>query len=846
MVACFTDFKKAIAGLMDPEEADQLIAEAQDYAKARMEKRLEGRAEALNKSVAELVKEREIEAKRARRRALQNVVKRVQAEQQIRQFKNKARGLWAYFGGIESNVPMGRVSVSAQLVNEECAIKSFFVARMERANLRKEFDTIKNGPELSKALYDPEADVSPNIRKLSTIIKDTQEFAVKQLNAEGADIKIAHDYVAHLTHNTRLMGSATGNGLSDASLHGRLLIKHKGNWPEARKEYVDIAYNRWRNEIAPKLDEGRTFERVPQEKREKFLRGVYEALITGIHKVPYNEQGNPLLTRTTTNLAKKLSEGRVLFFKDGESWDTYNKLYGYGTAHDAVISQLETMAKSLAVMKRMGTSPRVFAENLIRKFVPESRDLSLSKSNARLIWSTKNVIKTILGDTDRVPDGLSGRILNNFRNIQYMSKLGNIVPSSIPDLKNMIFGLKQHHIPAMDVTREAMVNLVKGLPKGKLMQVGLDLGTYSDGTMGNLLNKYGAVDSPAWMFSKMMQLNEKTLLINRWDNVNRWTMGSMLSRNLAKSLGTDFEKLPASEQRTLRISGIDNDIWKLLQANKDKVPIIDHKKFLTPQIMDDISDEDILKYVGKKRLGQVRLNRLRQEIKDRMGIYFTDQTAYGKVFPNASDRGILNMGVNANSLPGQLWRLATMFKSFHLASMRRTYGRFLYGGGAENLYDATIGGKGDMKGMLNYSFQSLPWGYISYAAQSLARGEMPPSLDDPETWFRSWIKGGGAGMAGGFIYGSPLRSALGPGFGTITDVGKLLAKVAEGKKVGNAAINLASRNMPLINTFWMHPFIEHSILNAAHDQVDPTYLLHKQLRAQQHGVKYWWKPTTNL
>lgn len=843
---CVSDFKGVVQDWMSGKEADSLIKEVKARTRARQERRLMPRAEALNMSIDELIAEREFMEKVSRRQSTLAMIKAINAEKQIRAFKNRSKGAFAYFGGVESNIPNSRVSVVGQILADNLKAKSYFLTLMEKEGIKAQFDDLKNGTELAKALWDKDAVVSPEIRKLAKVIKRVNENLVKQLNREGAAIKTVDDYVAKLSHNKRLMMSATGFGLKDSALRGKLLIKNKGDWSAMNKEFTEIAYTRWRNFTRPHLNADKTFERVPQADEEDFMRSVYESVISGIHKVPYTEQGHPMITPINSNLGKTLSAKRVLHWKDGTSWEAYNKSYGHGSVHDAIISHIDHMSKSLGIMKRLGTSPRVFAERLLRKMEKEGRDISNLNANRKRFHQSKNVLNAVLGDDEVVPDGLIGKMISATRTFSYLVKMGHITLASIPDLNNMMSALKMHNIPNMEVMSEALTNLAKGMPKGAAKELSLDLGTYSDGSIGTMMNKLGNVDTVYGVFSKAMKINDKLIGINRWDSINRHSMGYMLSRNLAKLSHLDFDDLPMGEQRTLEISGVNKNIWGLLKANTDQLTEIKGQKFLAPSIIDRISDKSIHANMSPDvKLSPAKMARLRQTMKDRLSIYFTDQTAYGKIFPNASDMALMNFGINKSTLPGKLWGLVTMFKSFHVASFRRTIGRFLYSKGADNLYDALVGGKADYKGMMDYMIKSLPWGYVSMAAQNASYGLLPPSLSDKNTYIESALRGGLVPLWGSLLMNSyqssgGLVSFLGPGASMAKDVGTILSQVASGKSPKVQATWFAEKNTPYLHTFYYDLILKRMFLDGINEHADPTYKYKQQQRARKNNKQYYW------
>ena len=851
---CATDFKKAVSGLMSEDDADALFEEARSAALARWQKRLMPKSEALNKSFEELIAEREVKQRRARLQSLQNVVKYHGAIKQIKQFKTLSRGLLAFLGGVESNIPNSRVSVVNQMISDERAMKSYYLGDLEKHGLEKLFNSKGIDDELGNELENPGSSKNPQIKKLAEVTKKHQKAVVKSLNEQGADIQTVDNYIAKLKHNAGRMMSATGFGLKDAKLRATLLFKNKGDFKAANAEFKEVAFNRWKNSVEPLTDKD-TFRKIAKEDEGQFYRSFYNSVTTGIHKVPALEGtsaasgANPLISRIGSNIANKLSAERILHFNEG-GWVKYNKQYGYDTIHDAIVKQFDEAGKSLGLMKKSGTSPRTFLARLHRAIQEEGETRQEPGFNKNM-KRAKNLIDTIVGDNDRPMEGLAGQMFRSFRLSQYLSKTGSIMLSSIPDLGIMTSALRQHGIPAATVYSEALKNLAKGIPKGELKQLALQLRIYSDGTLGSLMSKFGSTDTLYGNFAKMMKIQDKLSGINRWDNTTRYTMGYLLSKKLASVIDTDFDKLIPSQKRTLEISGMNEKMWRLMQANKDSFNTIQNMKFITPDIVDDFTDESIARIYHGNATGkttELKLKQARDETKEALGIFFTDQTAYGKILPTASDRSLMHGGAKANTFAGQVWRMITMFHSFHVASTRRTLGRFLYGNGAEDLYDALIRGKADFKGMGQYMLQTLPLGYVSYASKLMAVGLEPPPLNDKKTWAEAAQRGGmffiyGAYFADAFNSQHDFLSSLsGPGIKTVADTIGLINKIISGKNPANAALWLAQGNIPFINLFYLKAAMDHALLNGIHNKIDPTYTYKKIQRAKKNNQRYLWVP----
>jgi hypothetical protein len=351
--------------------------------------------------------------------------------------------------------------------------------------------------------------------------------------------------------------------------------------------------------------------------------------------------------------------------------------------HDAVVSEITQAGNNIGLMKCLGTSPRAFGERIIRWAQENSR---LDPGARRYIKNARLVLNTVLGDYDRPMSGLAGKLFNANRMIQYATKLGSVLLSSIPDVGLMVSALREHGVRASDVYFKTINDFIKGIPKGEMKNLALQLRIYSDSQLGDAIAKFGNVDSFGGKFNKFLNLQMRLFGLERYDKTGRFTMGSILSNNLARVSDQKFSSLIEGEQKALSVSGIDEKAWEVIRTNKKAQVNIQNKRFITPEIVDDFSKESIEKvYFEGKETDIRKINRVKKDIKDALGIYFTDQTGYGKVFPNEADRALIIQGVRGDTFAGQIWRMIMMFKSFGVAMTRRTAGRFIYGKGAETL-----------------------------------------------------------------------------------------------------------------------------------------------------------------
>jgi hypothetical protein len=123
----------------------------------------------------------------------------------------------------------------------------------------------------------------------------------------------------------------------------------------------------------------------------------------------------------------------------------------------------------------------------------------------------------------------------------------------------------------------------------------------------------------------------------------------------------------------------------------------------------------------------------------------------------------------------QALKLLTQFKLYSMAYARVPLGTVLFGKGARDFREATIGGKGDYVGAMKLMGYMMGMKYLSMSVENVIQGLTPPSLTKPDTWFKMMQEGAGIyGMMANIdlndLSGSAIRAIEGP---TFSDADKL-------------------------------------------------------------------------
>ena len=228
--------------------------------------------------------------------------------------------------------------------------------------------------------------------------------------------------------------------------------------------------------------------------------------------------------------------------------------------------------------------------------------------------------------------------------------------------------------------------------------------------------------------------------------------------------------------------------------------------------------------------------------------------------PRARERAQMSFGTKPGTPLGEAVRTLTQFKSFAAAVLGR------------HLAPAFRGYAGYKPAalMAHFIVATTLTGWLAMNAKAIARGEQPKSLvgaDAAETgkiWTAALVQGGGLGIYGDFLFGEQNRngqgfavsSLAGPALGDIEQVAQAVLSAVHGGDVNPSTgasrlpgelTRLASRNIPLINTWYTRLALDYLILWRMQEAVSPGYLERYENRVRtQEGGEFWLPPTSAL
>jgi hypothetical protein len=585
--------------------------------------------------------------------------------------------------------------------------------------------------------------------------------------------------------------------------HDQMLVRGDGS---------EAAFQAWRDFIEPRLDPS-TFRDTADP--AAFLRNVWNNLASGVHTTSTSETlagySGP------GNLGKKVSQERVLHFRDADAWFDYNQQFGRGNVFDSVLAQLDKGARDVALMRMFGTNPGAMLQGWIDRMRTAARDRGDLRTADRLGSRFPDQVLAVLDGRAATPQNPTLAQAGLFvRSLQQLARLGGVVLSSLADLAVNAAMLRHNGVPLFHAYVQQMIGL---LPRGpETQQVARALGVGIDGLLGSVASRLGGNEQLSGRMARATNLFFKLNGLQFWTDRMKSSAGLMLSANLADNATRQFADLHPRLQATLRRYGIEDAEWNQVRAAPQRAA--DGTAYLLPEAVGDAA-------ASRK-----------------LGAYLADQVREGMTEATARSRAIITMGTQAGSWGGELVRNLTQFKIFSVTYLTRSMAR-------ETLRDGI-----DVGGMAHMIAATTALGYLALTLKDLAKGRNPREPDDAASYAKlvaaSMVQGGGLGLYGDFLFGENNRfgggfvsSLAGPTAGSVDEVARFLAGRVRGE--GNAAaeaIRMGVGHTPFVNLFYTRLALDHMVLFRLQEWANPGYLRRVEQRTKRENDQtFWLRPT---
>jgi hypothetical protein len=824
---CLNIIREAGGSLTD-NEIDQLLTELQRRQKLNEASgKFIDSEEAALKAAEQMGKDLKLAAAIAKREAADNEVKFLKAVSYLNsqwsgaKGATKGEGLAALIYSTNKVRDSGRRSVMGYQTGLQARLTGAFMSDLLAID--------KNAPELLasgqfdaalyKAMYDIRQGKAPTgpefVPEIAQALVKHQEYWRNLKNENGARIGKLDDYIVSRSHNPTL-------------------IKNAG-------------FDAWKAEIEQHIDWARTLEDMPDKNRDEFLQNVYKGLAYGHHLKSENSSGG---FQGPSNLAKKLSQERVLHFKGPEAEYAYAQKFASGGLGYQMVMALEHTSQTVGLMKVLGANPG----NMIDRLIKHVNDTTATGLTPMETHQIKVALASVDGTMKSPVSDVMARATTYALALQSTSKLGGALLSQFGDIAPRMMEFKRQGMNPLEAISSQAESFLAGLGGKERKEAMLDIIGLTDALTAEM-TRAAAVDPIGGTTAKAMDTFFRLTGQHRWQQGAEGAAAVMMAQNLARRSVEDFATLPESLQIALRQHGIGEAEWQAIRKGTQKS--VDGVGYLSPQSPKDLPNEAIDHLLTPQQLESNSVDRwrdkMREELADRMYNFYSDRVGFAAIKPDAKTRAMLLQGTQPGTWLGTGMRLVTQFKSFPFAFLQKSVGAALYGSGSDTLGQALRNPKA-MGEVASLVVASTIMGYTSMVMKDLVKGKEPRDPTDPRTMMAALQQGGGLGIYGDFLFGEAksrtggtlISNLAGPTLGTLDDMTDIWRRIRNGDDAAAKTFSTALSNTPFMNVFYLRPVLDYMILNSLTEAMNPGALRRREALVT-HDTEQGWlmRPSQN-
>jgi hypothetical protein len=690
------------------------------------------------------------------------------------------------------------------------------VAELERANLLEA--AVMKDPDFERnvaremAIANGAKNVQPtgdsNAQALAAIFTKYTETARTLQNKAGAYIRKMEGYVARQSHD-------------------QLKIAKAG-------------FDVWKAKITPLLDV-RTFDDALDV--DKFLTAVYANLASGNHMRATGASDWMGGFKGSGNLAKRISQERVLMFKGPDEWLAYNNEFGRASLYESVLDSLGFAARNTALMRTFGTNPEAaFRADIDRAIESAKKTADIKEVNALGSSMLEAEFNQISGGVLQHGNPNAAAINGGIRSVISMAKLGGVVLSSLPDIAVRASVLRHNGVNLFEGYKNSLDSLFGNFRGSGKREVGDLLNAGTQGILGGVYERFHATDSVPGTLTRLSNIFFKATGLTWWTDAMSRGMGVMLSRNMAIQVGNKvpYANLDPLLRTTLGRYGISERAWGALQ--EAKLHEADGQTFLTPDAVDGLSDAAIRSYLDKADASTRAVDEGRDNLKTSLSAYYTDQVRESMTFAGAKEQALTTFGSSSGTPLGEAVRYIMQFKQFPVTYIVKHLGRELNRGDTVNA-----------GGLANLIVGTTALGYVAMTAKEYAKGRNPREPEDAAGWAKlamaAMQQGGGVGIYGDFLFGNANRfgggvigTLAGPAAGLLEQYVGVLQAARDGDDPRAKAVRAAVGSTPFANIFYARLALDHLILNSTMEALNPGYLRRYERQVEKDNSQTFWLP----
>lgn len=841
----------------DAEEAQEIVDILEGRLKKKTENALADEYVDVFKLARSIANQARINAVIEKRNRILNVTAYANAMRFIRQHPdNPQLALEALLVGSAKLGKFDSIDARQQAIMVEYT--GALAAALRRNGLEDAFKSKDLEGKVFEAMFDGDSfqiksTADETAKKIATIIKQVQNDLRQRKNLSGA-------VVGELEHFAVRQG------------HDPILLRDGAKTPEeievARQKWVDYM-------LEPNRLDKKTFANKPDfverdvngkmqkvaYTNEMFMTDIWDNLVSGNHQKAGAMRGDDGKIdmvdafKGPTNLAKKLSQSRVIHFADGKQAFEYHQKYTRMSLGEAVINGITHDAQTIGLMEVMGTNPEKMFDRLLEDISSINKDkpLILDKINK---YRLTNQFRELDGSTRARGAGRPllfntdfAGIAAGWRMLQNMAKLGMATISSFGDIATKATFINANTDRGMFGSyAQAFGDIFSRYGKDEQKELAYLLGVGVESMLGDVHARFGSNDSGPGKLAKAHQIFFRLNGMNWWNYAQKVGVAKILSADLATKKGKGFGELSDTVRNSLSRYGITEAEWDIIRQQDTKA--VDGRDYLTSDGINALSD-DVIRQAAldkansnrKRKLKeptQAMMDKYRNDLRTKLATYYMDSADTAIPTPGAKERAIMNQGLERGTVLGEAIRAVMQLKGFPITYITKGLQRQRYAKIQE--------GKSGMMGIAQMMVGTTMMGYLAVTTKDILKGKEPMEVFsdeyglNPELLTKAFIQGGGAGIYGDFLFGeynrygqSLTQTLAGPTFGTIDDIAKIYSNVLAGDTdaITRDASKFLVSNTPGLNLFYTKAALDYLFIYGLMEHTNPGYLRRMERRMRK-------------
>lgn len=615
---------------------------------------------------------------------------------------------------------------------------------------------------------------------------------------------------------------------------------------------------KWKADVLPKLDIARMFPDGPPENLDEWLHETFLNITSGVRDT--SDGTRMAAFKGPGNLAKRISQERVLHFRDADGAFDYNLEYGMGSLVDSYVTGMHRAAESTGLMQVFGTNPEYNLKAIIDSVRSTLRnDPAKLKEFEKFGTRIDNAYKEVSGFTRRAASARLASVGQGLRVWNTLTGLGGAVMSAITDVPVRASLLRYQGQSYLGQLTKGLLSplerLTAGMSSAERKAVLSASGYFNELAINNMATRFTPDDAIPGMLSRATNTFFRWNLLAGWtDSMRRSTIEAM-AHYWGQVAELPWAKLSDSNRRALERFRIGEKEWSVVSRGTTEA---DGRAFLTPQAIREMNLERFRPLAADRiraakleaaksenpdaadRAVRRILDDTREQMASRVQQFYADDLDSAVISPDARTQAFIRQGTQAGTPIGEALRLFWQFKSFGIAVMQRAFLRELYG------YGPKIG-ISQLRGLSMLMLGSLGFGYMAMTLKDMVKGKKPRPIDNLKTWAAAMAQGGGMGIYGDFLFGEAsrmgggfLETLGGPSVGKLADAKRLFDSAKQGDDVAAEGLRFAISNTPYANLFYARMAADYLFLYELQEAMNPGYLRRMERRAEKERGQEWW------